>query len=50
MLVSLYDKSLTDPTVKALSTSGIDLTCTVEDKFINIKLSSSKKEIQERIN
>ena len=46
-MVSLYDQSLMDSTIKGLMTSDIELSCSTEGKFISVKLNTSKKEMRE---
>jgi ribosome recycling factor len=47
--VQLYDTALVDVTAKAISTSSEDLQCSIETKVINVKLSTSKKDMTEKI-
>ena len=50
LLVQLYDQSLTEATIKAISTQDqIPVSCNAEGKMISIKITSSKKELLERV-
>ena len=50
LLVQLYDQTLTEAVIKAISTQEmIPVSCNAEGKMISVKITSSKKEQQERV-